>query len=91
MKNSNIGFKRKLPQIKMSIGWFQSIQGAWNRQRSVLLDFLPEVGFFKKYLFIYLPVSGLTYPVWELSLQHVESSSPTRDRTCAPCFGSTES
>ena len=29
--------------------------------------------------------------LWDLSLQHVGSRSPTRDRTRAPCIGSVES
>ena len=43
--------------------------------------------FLKKYLFVYLAVPGLSYSMWNLWLQHVGSSSLTRDRTQAPCIG----
>lgn len=47
--------------------------------------------FLKKYLFIYLDLKSLSMRDPQSSLQHVGSSSLTRDGTQAPCIGSTES
>ena len=44
------------------------------------------------YLFIYLGCTGFSCGMQTLSCgMHVESSSPTRDRTWVPCIGSSES
>ena len=46
-------------------------------------------GFAFIYLFvIYLSALGLSRSTSDLYLWHVESSSPTRDQTWAPCIGS---
>ena len=51
-----------------------------------LLDSFARFSFFKKYLFIWLHrILAVTYRVF--SLQHVGSSSLTRDRTWAPALG----
>ena len=47
---------------------------------------IPSFFFF---LFIYLAVLGLSCDTWTLQLQHMGSSSLTRDQTHAPCTGST--
>ena len=47
--------------------------------------------FLKKYLFIYLDLKSRSTWDPESSLQHVGSSSLTRDGTQAPCIGSSES
>ena len=43
------------------------------------------------FLFIYLAMLGLHCGMLGLQLQHVEFSSPNKDRTWAPCLWSTES
>ena len=42
---------------------------------------------FKKYLFIYLAVPGLSRGIWDLYLRSGGSSSLTRDQTQAPYTG----
>ena len=43
------------------------------------------------FLFLNLAVLALSCSTWDLYSQHVGSSSLTRDRTQAPCTGSSES
>ena len=43
------------------------------------------------FIFTYLAVLGLGCSMWDLYLQHVQSSSLTREKTRVPCIGSMES
>ena len=55
--------------------------------QTIFLQELQHNFFFYMYIFIYLAALDLSWGTWDFQLQHVKSSSLTRDQTWFPALG----
>ena len=80
-----VGFKRKLSLFTLYTVLSVLFFFFFNNMNAFLYYLLTY------FLFLNLAVLALSCSTWDLYSQHVGSSSLTRDRTQAPCTGSSES